>query len=298
MRRAGVALIILGFTLGVSLRIADVASSHSSGLSPVDFLPAILLIGGGFLFFRGGQLAARRLSEQPIPADDRFVLYLRPFRSDPSVATRSLLPVLTAGLFKLLTDVEQLARAVAPFGPTLVIGRPGEGLPRPGAVALYSSDAEWQDLVRSKMSSANLVIIRPGPSAGVQWELARARELVAPRNLLIELRGNGISKYQDIRTRAATAGIELPKNIKRRGGFIRFTGEWKAKYLPLAGPYWRCRGLDQYRRQSTFTLRPVFKRRGVHWTAPAVSKTVLAILALPATFFGILAIAFVATLFR
>ena len=144
-------------------------------------IPHAIYITGGFLYFRGGQYRAREamraLTSNPKTAT---VLYLRPFRSDPKALLQTLPMLSWGGGFNLLTHTECLADALKPFGQMLIVGRPGEGLPRPGAASLYTSNAEWQALVIEKMSTARLVVIRPGRSDGIMWNSTAPEDTFLP----------------------------------------------------------------------------------------------------------------------
>jgi len=234
-------------------------------------MPHAMYITGGFLYFRGGQYRAREamrtLTLNPKMA---AVLYLRPFRSDATALRQTFLALFTFGDFNLLTHTECLADVLKPFGQMLMVGRPGEGLPRPGAASLYADNAEWQALVTEQMSDARLVVIRPGQSDGIMWELGSARRHVRPDRLLIELPGFSKRRYRELREQFATRGIHLPVKVKRRGGFIRFNQGWEPEYLPMTYPILRSGMFNIRRKWIHFTLRPVFESQGIPWDLPKI----------------------------
>jgi hypothetical protein len=115
------------------------------------------------------------------------VLYLRSFAED-SVTAESRPRGLNKFLSALKTEEEQLAAAVAPVGPLVAIGRPGETLPELGALRLYVSDDQWQDVVIRWLKSARLVILRvAGNTEGLRWEISQAARLVPPERLVLLL---------------------------------------------------------------------------------------------------------------
>jgi hypothetical protein len=198
----------------------------------------------------------------------------------------------------LATDEEQLAEVLKPFGEMVVIGRPGEGLPRPGAAALYSSHDEWQSLVTDRMSTARLVLIRPGDGAGVLWELGRAREIVSPEKLLIVINANTDRKYQQIRQKVGKAGIEVPADIPwrwpgGRRGFVLFSCDWTPKFLPLSGPILRRGVYKPYRGMARYALRPVFEQNGLPWVSPPISAWAVVIVGIPCLFLSLLVLVIV-----
>jgi hypothetical protein len=272
VRGFGVFLLVVGIIGSLVLRF------NLEPLSVIDFVPTVLIFLGGYLYFRGGQHAARRLAQEPYGGGDS-VLYLRAFDSDPTVLGRTFRSVFWAGLATMSTDVECLALAVRPFGRLHVIGRPGEGLPRPGGKTVYSGDESWKQVVQEMMLAARLVIIRPAANPGVLWELARAREIVPADRLLIEVRGLSRRQYRKAARAMAKCGFDMPERRPLRGGFVRFSSAWQPEFLPLSGPMLRRGVVNAYRKMTIFALRPVFDHHGVTWTQPAVSAGMVAYVA-------------------
>jgi hypothetical protein len=109
------------------------------------------------------------------PAGTAPVLYLRSFTDDDAAGQR----------YGKLTEEEQLAKALAWFGPLLAVGRPGERLPQVGAQRIYLADDVWQVRVAELMTTARLVVIRTGASQGFRWEVSQALSTIAPERLLL-----------------------------------------------------------------------------------------------------------------
>jgi hypothetical protein len=114
----------------------------------------VVIIDCLWFLFKG---RAERLSESlkaPL-ADDVLerdkrppILYLRSFEDDTS----------------LYPDHERdLVAALAPFGPVIAIGRPGEFLQTLGAARAYCGD-DWKEQVRHWIDTCALVVIRIGES--------------------------------------------------------------------------------------------------------------------------------------
>ena len=171
-----------------------------------------------------------------------------------------------------LSGEEQLADAVDPIGPLLAIGRPGEQLPTPGATRVYADDDQWRALVERWLSMARLVILRPGTSPGVQWEIERSIAIVNANRfliLMIRMRSGAYESFSDLlRTRFE---IVLPEfksvaHWRRVSGFIEFDADWRAAFLPLWGPLWPRQLFTRMQRRFYYSLRPVFVRLGVDWT--------------------------------
>jgi len=126
---------------------------HKLLLVILDFLQPISIGLGAFLFWRGRQYAAQASAVSIITDAKPHLLYLRPFQSDWTT---------TKNIFRnrsdWITEEEQLADVLRPFGELVAIGRPGEGLPTPGAARIYASDEEWKDVVKRQMQSTRLVV--------------------------------------------------------------------------------------------------------------------------------------------
>ncbi|MGZ3146484.1 hypothetical protein ACVDFE_31730 [Lentzea chajnantorensis] len=161
-------------------------------------------LGGGVLYFAG--LVAAQLIAQPIgrhvvvrcwtgykrtiaadgwsalSADSRPpVLYLRSFAVDDVLARTG-----DTALDYFRTEEERLARAFAPVGPLVAIGRPGEVLPPAGAPRVHVGD-EWRQTVRELLDRARLVLVGAGRGAGLRWELEQVVATADPRRVVVLL---------------------------------------------------------------------------------------------------------------
>ena len=205
----GVALLVLGMVSVSALpstisTISTINWMNSKFLLPIYILPSILMWSGAFLYWRGRQYAAQRLAESVIPDAKPHLLYLRPFRSDFTIAK-----ALFHGLET--SEEEQLADVLQPFGELEAIGRPGESLPTPGAARIYASDDEWRDVVKRQMQASRLVVIRAGVGENVLWELTQAVRSLEPQKLLILVLKMKAQDYESFRTKAnPILGVSLP----------------------------------------------------------------------------------------
>jgi hypothetical protein len=230
-------------------------------------LPAILLFAGAFLSWRGRQYAAQASVESVITDAKPHLLYLRSFRSD-STTTKEVFRSEFA-----TTEEEQLADVLRPFGELVAIGRPGEGLPTPGAARIYTSDEEWKDVVKRQMRTARLVVIMAAVGGNVLWELTQAVETLEPQKVLILVLEMTAKDYESFRTKAnPILGVSLPgaRATWRRGvsGFISFAANWKPSFLALKAPYFRS---GSFKSLAKYALRPVFESSGFEWQPPPIS---------------------------
>ena len=275
MRSTGICLIIIGYFFNDI--IGYLFSDSDDGLW---FLGMLVMALGAFLFWRGRQYMAQSIANRVLYDSKPDVLYLRAFETDPS-----LLHYLGKVLFihntlrSMLsgTEEEQLREALEPFGDLIAIGRPGETLPIPGAARLYTSDAEWKEVVTTQMESARLVVIRAGLAEGVLWEIKRAVQVINPKKLVILILKMSQKKYETFRKEAEQSfGHTFPKaNEIRRfwrvSGFIKFSANWQPTFLPLQIPYSRGSVYKPYRRLFQYVLRPVFVEYGLQWQPPRLS---------------------------
>jgi hypothetical protein len=287
----GILLFVLGLLLALSVVFFPdffLHSSFDSDLPAPAFvvfaLFPVLAFTGGFLFFRGRQHAAKFAAKE-ISADSRpEVLYLRTFTADAS-AIKHAFPAYTVmkGTGYLATEEEQLTAVLQPFGTVEAIGRPDEHLPPPGANRLYVPGKDWQDVVKNKMLSARIIIIRAGHGAGLLWELETAvKTLNSPTNLLILAVRFKKRHYKSFAEKASSIlPVPLPnaKQISRWreiSGFFSFSKDWRPTFLPLKAPWFKVSRFNRLRAPFQYALRPVFEQFGLKWEEPTASPSTVA----------------------
>jgi len=223
----------------------------------------------------GSYTRGKRMSAPPadalIASDPRPpVLYLRSFKDDLVTAEPQqtglggLLGAITSAATG--TEEEQLADAMKEVGPFVAIGRPGEPLPELGAARVYVGDTEWQDRVRQLMSSAQLVVLRGGGTAGLQWEVRNVFANVSPERIVFLLPYDP-EQYEVFRQRAEEyTPCRLPPyppgKIPSAGsirGILLFEHDWTPHFLVLTG--FRQWGITR-RWVTVFetTLQPVYEQ--------------------------------------
>ena len=247
---SGVILIVAGmmlFLVQLVLRLIPIhpQSNIIRWLAAIIILSGpwrlLLIFAGAFLFGRGRQYAAKADAERIITDPNPDVLYLRPFRSDPSIKgyvfSTIFQTTLTSGM---TTQEEQLAEVLRPIGDLVAIGQPGEGLPKPGAARIYASDEEWKEVVKRQMRAARLVIIRAGGGENRLWEMKQAVETLNPQKVVILVLQMKAKHYESFRTKVnPVLGVSLPEGLTLRrhfgrfSGFIGFGADWKPNVLPL-----------------------------------------------------------------
>jgi len=164
----------------------------------------IVSAGAGLLVWRGHQYVARANAEGIITGPKPHLLYLRTFSSDATALK------FIAGS----SEEVALAEVLKPFGELIAIGRPGERLPTPGAARIYTCDDEWKDVVKRRLETARLVVIRAAIGEHVLWELTQATQILNPQQLLILLLDTNLQEYEwfradrELRTERATSRVE------------------------------------------------------------------------------------------
>jgi hypothetical protein len=209
------------------------------------------------------------------------VLYLRSFAED-SVTAESRPRGLNQFMSELATEEEQLAAAVEPVGPLVAIGRPGEALPELGALRLYVSDDEWQDVVIRWLTNARLVILRvAGNTEGLWWEISQAPRFVAPERLVLLLPMKGVA-YKAFRKRVERLfpqGLpdydqEWPDLLRRKGlmGLIYFERDWTPRFEGIDPPFLSWEKRNAAKAVLETALWPVFAQLGVSLTGSQSSS--------------------------
>jgi hypothetical protein len=172
----------------------------------------VVAAAGGVAFFLGPMVygsASVVPAFRPAGEPERMLfLYLRPFELD----ARSVLQLLvgaSAGVLVYLNlldggwiplafvptvlniSKEQGFRVVlGPLGEFVAFGRPGERLQPVGASRLYL-DHGWKEEITAYMARARLVIVRPGSSRSIRWEVRQVLKTVPPERILFYLRFRG-----------------------------------------------------------------------------------------------------------
>ena len=135
---------------------------------------AATFIGAGL--FRLARRYGRNGAQRVLEADPRPpALYLRSFADDglllPTISTArrpifELFSIRGADPFE-----EPVAWELDCYAPVVAIGRPGGSLRSLGAAREHLDQATWQAEIASRMQRAGLIVLAPGESAGVEWEL-------------------------------------------------------------------------------------------------------------------------------
>lgn len=137
------------------------------------------------------------------------------------------------------TSEEALVRYFADIGPVVAIGEPGEGMQAPGAARMYLSDDDWRSAVIKELDEAQAILVQPGISRGVRWELEYMRAHCQPEKLLMCLVSywGRPDAYEDmVQMARETLGVELPREVPYLSSptFVYFDHHWTPKLQPMS----------------------------------------------------------------
>ena len=218
----------------------------------------VLASAGGILFFLGpmlfGSVPARPLSTTK--SAENLFLYLRPFELD----ARSLLQLtvgastgvvvymgLLKGLWWPLTFVplivninkeQNFQEVFSSIGQFIAFGKPHEWLKPIGASRVYAPD-DWKQEVRHFMPLARVMLIRPGTSKSIQWEIEQLDGLVAPERIVFYLKFRRGKKRKARAYQSFTDHLEsccpakLPEQLGR-ARFLLFDHSWHPHFVEEA----------------------------------------------------------------
>ncbi len=215
--------ILQGIVVGAALWAALALEPTTSALQPVLVFVGGLLAVLNVAVARAARPYYMRARLQAAITDPRPpLLYLRSFATDgqqspvePSLTDSTRPTLLSWGATWSIED--DLCQRLSGIAPVLCIGQPGDRLPKGSAIRLYVDNEAWQQVVGKLMQAACLVLIWPGASPGVRWELAATAQAAGLSKLVLltaDERGRPLDKgaYTMFREWVAPLlGRDLPK---------------------------------------------------------------------------------------
>ena len=171
----GVRYVILKPTLA-QLRWSDLLGLAPRTVGIVFAIGGLLMVALGAALWRIARALGRARVKEVLRFDPRPpVLYLRSFDDDAVP-----LPIIASArrpLFEFFSIrgadpfEECVAWELDSYGPVIAVGRPGASLASLGAAREHLSDDTWRDEVAARMNSAGWIVLAPGETAGLAWEL-------------------------------------------------------------------------------------------------------------------------------
>ena len=166
LRRRG-PLRLNGTSASVGLIIAGAAVYFRNADVQLEPLRTLCMSAGGMLFFLS--LRSIHARERHKPTDQAAlpgVLYLRAFAYEGLYYPH---PTRGPVLFDEFIGDEIRAR----IGPFFALGNPVDAIPVGGALRRYAHDHDWQEQFARALGHAAAIVVLPGPSAHLNWELDR-----------------------------------------------------------------------------------------------------------------------------
>jgi uncharacterized RDD family membrane protein YckC len=190
-KQLGILLMIIGVTglilssIIFGLSEDNIFSDYNDIISIASFLLISVFV---FIYFIGKRMY--RIEVFKYKNDSRPpILYLRNFDKD-KITTKGKMSWLEkinfwGGKINLKTEEEEIAMAFEMYGPFIAIGKPDELLPRLGADRLYVNHSDWQQKVRELIKEATLIVMQPGSTPGLIWELQTVIETKSLHKLVL-----------------------------------------------------------------------------------------------------------------
>jgi hypothetical protein len=190
-----------------------------------------------------------------------------------------------------VTYEEQIAAVLHDVGQLVCIGQPAEPLPEPGALRIYykNFDEGWKRIILGLLPTSELIVLRAGTSAGLNWEMEQVRALVNPERFVVLLLGDMTDRLQSLKILESVFQTDidspdedfLPENKEKIAqkrheatqniGYVaHFDADWQPKVEPIPVHLGCLQGLfyDDSRTAKTrlkLAFQPVFKRLGLRW---------------------------------
>ncbi|MDF0601112.1 hypothetical protein P1J78_10255 [Psychromarinibacter sp. C21-152] len=251
--------------------------------SSEDLQKAMLGVGigvGGLLWWRGSK-HLQPLAETVMASDTRPpVLYLRSFANEADVHA----------------EERGFADLLAPVGPLIAIGQPGETLPPLGAARLYVPKAdEWQAKVSDLLGRSRYVLIYGGRTPGLGWELRQVRQRLSPEQLVVMIPNDqpAWNRFRQLAYEKADLFLPpLPEGPAMRhvtagvAGFLSFDRDWHPHFTPLPPKSTRATaGWSDTAAQSAMALADILEARGEQVDRPSRSGLLIYIHIMRAYFY-------------
>ena len=179
----GVAAVLKGLRyLTFQPNLAQLRWSELFGVAPRT-VGVIFVVGGfavtllGAVLYRAARALSRAGVRRVLAADPRPpALYLRSFDDDslplPTIASAR------RPLFELFSlrgadpFEESVTWELDSYAPVVAVGRPGGTLQSLGAAREHLAQDTWRDQIAARMEQAGLIVLAPGETPGLAWELA------------------------------------------------------------------------------------------------------------------------------
>jgi hypothetical protein len=208
--------------LGVRLYLGVKSAAHA--MSSREHEPWVLLL-------RSFEHDALRVPAPPVGTFQWIVAFLFSNGEPPSRLIRRLRGRLRRNVEEMFTPIIEER-----FAPVVALGRPEDWIPTFGATRLYASNSDWQAHLRRLVDGARSVVVMPGFSEGLAWELRHLRESYDPKRVFVVIpplipgATERIDESWWLAARAfAAAGWVMPTEFPGFGSVLAFSHDWHFK---------------------------------------------------------------------
>lgn len=259
---------------GLLVALHFAAGPDVVGMNDLENVGIPLLTAGAFLIASGYRAAAQMRAPRSLPAateDDgrppvlflrEFVVEERPFVRDSGREVRPylkrakkwipLLPLVQWGNEQAVSVEDYLTGDIEQtLGPFVALGNPTDYLQPLGAAREYAEDLDWQERFLSLARQAQAILLVPGQSANLAWELATllnhglatklfvivGTETFPTTSFRFPRSSSEISKtpWETFRAQMEAAGYSLPVACPRERSVIGFDSAGRAELITDGG---------------------------------------------------------------
>ena len=216
---------------------------------------------------RAIRLGGRHLAPvlDALPETGRIVLFLRAFSDDQGFARMPSGHKHGPWAADPTPEELQIARAVAPFGKMVALGKPSDSTPQVGAGRHYASDGTWREQVLA------------GPGRSLRWEVEQVLAREEPERLVLVI-VRDVAQWESFKTTMQDAfprGLPdyeevKPNNNVAEDAFVRavawFDADWTPHVAQLSADSDAGMLIEFHRWVETafpLALRPVYERAGL-----------------------------------
>lgn len=163
------------------LRWVDLFGISPRQVGVLFTVAGLVLVAFGAVLWRIARAVGRARVATVLHSDPRPpVLYLRSFGDDAVP-----LPIIASArrpLFEFFSIrgadpfEESVAWELDSYGPVIAVGRPGGSLSTLGAAREHLPSDAWHEQVADRMGQSGCIVLAPGETAGLAWELAQIVE--------------------------------------------------------------------------------------------------------------------------
>ncbi len=190
----------------ITLGFIGVLAAHLTDNSELDVLIFFGTAGLSFLmalWIRHDARVYALTAKVKLELDPRApIVYLRPFTIDSEQIGDVTMGMSAPWETPRVTYESMIVQSLSRLGPVIAIADPKEKLPPIGAARMQARDDEWEGTVLDLLSKAQIVVIRPGTTKGIETELKHAFGKTRPERLMLLLpRAEFLSRASDRKQR-------------------------------------------------------------------------------------------------